>query len=175
MDLTLLNCEIKLKIDNLNFLINRKFSEIFGKHDIILSIFPFYKDFNIELHSFLSNMLRFSILVWSLGITAIELADGRPPYSDIHPMRAMFMIPTKEPATVQHPEMFSEAFNQFVARCLVKDPGTRESSSDLLQRDAFIRGAKSGSILSDIIELAIRERKKIQPSDLVVEGDFLKF
>lgn len=84
-------------------------------------------------------------------------------------MRAMFMIPTKEPATVRYPAMFSDSFNSFVARCLVKDPELRETSSDL-QNDGFIRNAKAGTILCDIIELAISERKKLKPSDLIIEG-----
>lgn len=136
---------------------------------IVSANFIPYLSINIDFNAAI-DLFCCSQLVWSLGITAIELADGRPPYSDIHPMRAMFMIPTKEPATVRYPAMFSDQFNSFVGRCLVKDPELRETSSDLLQNDGFISNAKAGTILCDIIELAIKERNKLKPSDLMIEG-----
>ena len=74
--------------------------------------------------------------VWSLGITAIEMAEGRPPYSDIHPMRAIFMIPTRPPPTLSEPKLWSDEFNSFIASCLVKNPEDRPSCISLSQVDS---------------------------------------
>lgn len=70
--------------------------------------------------------------MWSLGITALEMAEGRPPLSDIHPMRAIFLIPNREPPQLQQPEKYSKQFREFLARCLVKDPAARPTSRELL-------------------------------------------
>ncbi|XP_069984382.1 myosin-IIIb isoform X7 [Penaeus vannamei] len=71
--------------------------------------------------------------VWSLGITAIELADGEPPLSDVHPMRALFQIPRNPPPSVERPIEWSAEFNDFVAECLVKDFEQRATPKELLQ------------------------------------------
>ena len=71
--------------------------------------------------------------IWSLGITCIEMADGRPPYHNIHPMRAIFMIPTKPPPTLEDEDRYSVAFRNFVARCLTKDPAFRPTAEELLK------------------------------------------
>lgn len=50
------------------------------------------------------------------GITALEMAEGKPPYGDIHPMRAIFMIPTKPPPSFREPDQWSPEFIDFVSR-----------------------------------------------------------
>lgn len=59
--------------------------------------------------------------IWSLGITAIELAKGEPPLSEYHPMRVLFLIP-KAKAPMLGEEEASPEFRSFLARCLQKDP-----------------------------------------------------
>ncbi|XP_070842280.1 myosin-IIIa isoform X3 [Chaetodon trifascialis] len=76
--------------------------------------------------------------VWSLGITAIELGDGDPPLSDLHPMRALFKIPRNPPPTLHQPELWSDNFNDFICKCLIKDFELRPNVLDLLQH-VFIR------------------------------------
>ena len=71
--------------------------------------------------------------IWSLGITAIELADGYPPYSNIHPLRAIIMIPNRPPPHLADESKWSKEFVDFVAQCLTKDPNQRPSAQQLLE------------------------------------------
>ncbi|MCJ1414995.1 putative protein serine/threonine kinase [Xylographa parallela] len=87
--------------------------------------------------------------IWSLGITAIELANGEPPYSDIHPMKVLFLIPKNAPPILQGD--FSKPFKEFVELCLRRDPRDRPSARDLLKHP-FIRRAKKTTYLTELIE-----------------------
>lgn len=87
--------------------------------------------------------------IWSLGITALELALGEPPYSHIHPMKVLFLIP-KNPAPVLEGN-FSKDFKDFVHRCLRKEPKERPSARDLLKHP-WVRRAKRTAYLTELIE-----------------------
>jgi len=71
--------------------------------------------------------------IWSLGITLIELADREPPFANIHPMRAIFMIPSRPPPTFHDESAWSKDMVSFLQRCLVKNPEERASTKELLQ------------------------------------------
>jgi serine/threonine protein kinase len=91
--------------------------------------------------------------IWSLGITLIELAEGAPPYSDMHPMRAIFMIPSKPPPTLEDNDEveWSKEMKDFLAKCLTKDPDQRPTAEQLLQH-AWIKRAPSIECLKELLE-----------------------
>ncbi|CAI5455927.1 unnamed protein product [Caenorhabditis angaria] len=99
--------------------------------------------------------------IWSLGITAIEMAEGRPPYSDIHPMRAIFMIPTKPPPTFKKPEEWSAEFVDFIKCCLVKKPDERKSAQKLTEHP-FILAAPGCDVLQIMIKDASEKAAALQ-------------
>ncbi|XP_009183086.1 mitogen-activated protein kinase kinase kinase kinase 4 isoform X22 [Papio anubis] len=75
--------------------------------------------------------------LWSCGITAIEMAEGAPPLCDMHPMRALFLIPRNPPPRLKS-KKWSKKFFSFIEGCLVKNYTQRPSTEQLLKHP-FIR------------------------------------
>ncbi len=87
--------------------------------------------------------------IWSLGITAMELAHGEPPHANVHPMKVLFQIP-KQSAPRLEGGSWSKDFRDFVAQCLTKDADHRPSAKDMLKH-RFIKHAGKTEGLQELI------------------------
>eukprot|EP00754_Rhynchopus_humris_P038526 Rhum_TRINITY_DN21147_c0_g1::Rhum_TRINITY_DN21147_c0_g1_i1::g.173296::m.173296 len=81
--------------------------------------------------------------IWSLGITAIEMAELAPPHHALHPMRALFQIPRVAPPALRGPG-WSDTFHSFNDACLRKDIKERPQAYELLEH-AFVREERGGT------------------------------
>jgi len=97
--------------------------------------------------------------IWSLGITCIEMAEGKPPYYGMKPMLAMFKIPAKPPPRLANESNFSSEFVDFLSRCLTKKAADRPNATELLKHP-FLSKIQSVRILSSIIEEAVNKIAK---------------
>lgn len=96
--------------------------------------------------------------IWSIGITSIEMAEGQPPLSSMHPFRAMLMIKRNPPSGFTKPEDYSPEFNDFVKQCLTINPEERPYAFQLLDHP-FITGSGSSQPLIDLYVRSVDELK----------------
>ncbi|XP_056006295.1 serine/threonine-protein kinase mig-15-like isoform X2 [Ostrea edulis] len=101
--------------------------------------------------------------LWSLGITAIEMAEGKPPLCDMHPMRALFLIPRNAPPRLKS-NKWSSRFSNFVETCLLKDYMQRPNTETLL-RHPFIKDQPTERQVRIQLKDHIDRHRKKRPDD----------
>ncbi|XP_062574089.1 serine/threonine-protein kinase mig-15-like isoform X2 [Saccostrea cucullata] len=101
--------------------------------------------------------------LWSLGITAIEMAEGKPPLCDMHPMRALFLIPRNAPPRLKS-NKWSSRFSNFVETCLLKDYMHRPNTETLL-RHPFIKDQPTERQVRIQLKDHIDRHRKKRPDD----------
>ncbi|RLU25647.1 hypothetical protein DMN91_001804 [Ooceraea biroi] len=130
--------------------------------------------------------------VWAIGITVIELADGKAPFEDMHPTRALFQIVRNPPPTLYRPANWSGNLNDFIAECLEKNPKNRPYMAEIIEHpflselpendypltqeiktlamDVFKRG-KEGRKAESIIHKGFLKTCQDEPSEQMITED----
>lgn len=91
--------------------------------------------------------------IWSLGIMAIEMIEGEPPYLNQNPLKALYLIATNGTPTIANPENLSTIFRDYLAKTLEVDVEKRPDAPTLLQH-AFFKGAEPLRTLTPLIKAA---------------------
>ncbi|CDH49425.1 pkinase-domain-containing protein [Lichtheimia corymbifera JMRC:FSU:9682] len=95
--------------------------------------------------------------IWSLGIMAIEMVEGEPPYLNENPLRALYLIATNGTPKLQNPETLTPVFLDFLERSLQTDPEQRPSATTMLEHP-FLTKADP---LSSLVPLILATRKNV--------------
>lgn len=102
--------------------------------------------------------------IWSLGITAMEMAESEPPYMGMQPVKALFLIRTNPSPILKDKKNWTPDFHHFLKCCLVKEPKKRSTAAMLLMHRAVkidkICAADEFAQLLVAIKQMIKEEKE---------------
>jgi len=105
--------------------------------------------------------------IWSLGITAIEMAEGSPPLCELHPMRALFVIPRQNPPKLKQRSRWSSVFQNFVTQSLIKNYHQRPPAETLLKHQFVRDQANERQVRNSLKEHIDKTTRKNAPTDEV--------
>ncbi|GAX80301.1 hypothetical protein CEUSTIGMA_g7739.t1 [Chlamydomonas eustigma] len=109
--------------------------------------------------------------VWSVGITAIEIATGSPPHAHLHPMRVLFLIPKEPPPTLSEDGGYTDAFRDFISVSLCKEASGRPSAKELLQHPFLAQASLPESLPQIVSEYCKRKKPVASRRELVPPQD----
>ena len=122
---------------------------------------PFYMSPEVIMQ----NKYNYKCDIWSLGITAFEMAEGEPPFSKTKAYLVLKKIITQPPKGLKNKDKWSKDFNDFVEKCLIYEPNDRPSAKELLKHPFIVKNNRGNKLISELINNCLDDlvfyRKKI--------------
>jgi len=129
--------------------------------DVLVSDFELWMGNNLQRYWLAPELLLSEpypygpeVDIWSFGCIVMEMADGHPPYCDLHPLKEFFYTATRGTPPLSKPQRWSVEFKNFLEYALHPDPAKRYTADQLLQH-SFIRKACTRQEFSDLIQLKV--------------------